>query len=331
MTSPGAPLALDPVDELLLEEAPAELSTVAVLDAPALVCPLLERGADVRVFCDDLRDARLVPDELLAEHPDDLRGAALAMARLPKSLGALDEMAASTLGRDDVLWLGGGRVRHMNLSMNSVLQKYFTAVNASLGRRKSRVLRAWGPVGEVASDWPKVKRLDDLGITVAAHGATFGGTKIDPGTRLLLEHLDIDGTDVLDFGCGNGSIGVWLAARGHEVTGVDVSWAGVAATQIAAAESGVELQAFWADGTADLPDGSFDAIVTNPPFHRGTAKDSDATLALFDDARRLLRPGGTLWCVYNSHLPWRKELNLRLGRTRVVAQNPHFTVACSQA
>ncbi len=330
MTSPALPPALDPVDALLLDEAPAHLSTVAVFDAPALVGPLLERGAEVRVFCDDLRDARLVPAELLADHPDELGGAACAMARLPKSLGALDEIAASALGRDDVLFLGGGRVKHMNHSMNSVLAKYFTAVNASLGRQKSRVLRAWGPAEGAHSDWPKIKRHDDLGITVAAHGATFGGTKIDPGTRLLLQHLAVDGADVLDFGCGDGSIAVSLAKRGHRVTGVDVSWAGVAATQIAAAESGLDVDARWADGTSSLADGSFDAIVTNPPFHRGTAKDSDATLALFDDARRLLRPGGTLWCVYNSHLPWRKELNNRLGRTRVVAQDPHYTVVRSQ-
>lgn len=324
-------MTLDPVDRLLLDEAPEELSTVALFDAPALVEPLLERGAELRVFCDDLRDAEQVPEELLAEHPDELGGAALAMARLPKSLGALDEMAVSALGRDDLLFLGGGRDKHMSKSMNSVLAKYFTAVNASLGRQKSRVLRAYGPEMGVESDWPKVKRHDDLGITVAAHGHTFGATKIDPGTRLLLQQLNVEGDDVLDFGCGNGSISMWLATRGKQVTGVDVSWSAVAATQIAAAENDVDVETFWATGTTELPEHSFDAIVTNPPFHRGTAKDSDDTLALFDDARRLLRPGGQLWCVYNSHLPWRKELNIRLGRTRVVAQDPHYTVAVSQA
>ena len=40
----------------------------------------------------------------------------------------------------------------------------------------------------------------------------------------------------------------------------------------------------------------------------------------------MLRPGGQLWCVFNSHLPYRKELNTRLGRTQVAAQDPHFTV-----
>lgn len=321
----------DPVDRLILDEAPAEIPSAAVFDAPALVPALLERTDDVRVFCDDLRDAALVPEELLVEHPEDMGGAAVALARLPKSLGALDEMAVSSLGLDEVMFLGGARDRHMNKSMNSVLGKYFSAVNASLGRQKSRVLRAWGPVGEAVSDWPKLRVFDEHGFTLAAHGATFGGTKIDPGTKLLLEHLDVDGEEILDFGCGNGSIALWLAARDKRVTAVDVSWSAVAATQIGAAESELAVATAWADGTAALPDHAFDAIVTNPPFHRGTAKDSDATLALFDDARRLLRPGGELWCVHNSHLPWRKELNQRLGRTRVVAQNPQYTVVVSVA
>ncbi|NLE98515.1 MAG: methyltransferase [Propionibacterium sp.] len=321
----------DAVDALLLDEAPAEIASAAVFDAPALVPALLERTDDVRVFCDDFRDASAVPHDVLAEHPDELGGAAVAMARLPKSLGALDEMAVSSLGADDVMFLGGARDRHMNKSMNSVLERYFTAVNASLGRQKSRVLRAWGPVAEAESEWPKLRAYDEHGFTLAAHGATFGGTKIDAGTQFLLESLDVEGDEILDFGCGNGSLSLWLAARGKRVAAVDVSWAAIAGTQIGAAASDLDVATRWADGTASFPEHSFDAIVTNPPFHRGTAKDSDATLALFDDARRLLRPGGELWCVYNSHLPWRRELNARLGRTRVVAQNRQYTVAVSVA
>lgn len=320
---------LDPVDALLLDECPTSAESVAVFDAPALVEPLGERFGDVRVFCDDLRDARLVDEKLLVDHPDEMGGAQLAVARLPKSLAALDEIAVSSLGRDDVLLLAGGRVKHMSHSMNSVLAKYFTAVNASRGRQKSRVLRAWGPLADVTGDWPKIRKHPDYQLTLAAHGATFSGTKIDLGTKLLLDQLRLSGSDVLDFGCGNGSIALWLARRSNRVSAVDVSWAAVAATQIGATEMNVTVDTIWADGTAGFADGSFDAIVTNPPFHRGTAKDSAATLALFDDARRLLRPGGELWCVYNSHLPWRKELNMRLGRTRVVAQNPHYTVAVS--
>ncbi|AQP43531.1 class I SAM-dependent methyltransferase [Tessaracoccus flavus] len=327
----------DVVDDLIWDEAPKEASAVALLDAPALVEDALTLTDDVRVFCDDWRDAALVPSELLVEHPTDLAGVDLALARLPKSLAALDEQAALVQGAQDVTFVGGARIKHMNLTMNEVLGKHFTAVAASLGRSKSRVLRAWGPNG-LESDWPKVRDHDDLGFAVAAHGATFGGTKIDPGSRLLLAALrgagrtpGLEGEDVLDFGCGNGTLAMWLARDGRTVSARDVSWSAVAGTVVAAEVNGVEVDATWGDGLADYPDDSFDAIVTNPPFHKGFAKDSADTLAMFDDAARVLRPGGQLWCVFNSHLPWRKELNVRVGRTQVALQDPHYTATVTVA
>lgn len=322
----------DQVDDLIWDEAPTEAEAVAVLDAPALVEDALTLTDDVRVFCDDWRDAARVPPELLVEHPTDLAGVDLALAKLPKSLAALDEHAALVQGAMDVTYVGGARVKHMNLTMNEVLSKHFAAVAASRGRSKSRVLRAWGP-NQLESDWPKVRMHDDAGFAVAAHGATFGGTKIDPGTRLLVAALagagkvpGLEGDEVLDFGCGNGSISMWLAKNGKRVQARDVSWSSVAATIVAAEVNGVEVDATWGDGLAGYEDASVDTIVTNPPFHRGFAKESDDTLAMFDEAARVLRPGGQLWCVFNSHLPWRKELNVRLGRTQVALQDPRYTV-----
>lgn len=323
----------DAVDDLIWDETPKEAtSAVAVLDAPALVDDALTLSPDVRVFCDDWRDAQQVDPALLVEHPDDLAGVSLAIGRLPKSLGALDEQAALIQGAADVTYVGGARVRHMNRSMNEVLAKHFAAVSASLGRSKSRVLRAWGPEN-TETQWPKVRSHEDLGFAVAAHGATFGGTKIDPGTRLMLGVLKgggrtggLEAEDVLDWGSGNGTISMWLARRGHRVKARDVSWSAVAATLVAAEVNGLDVDATWGDGLDGYDDGAFDAIVTNPAFHQGTTKDSTDTFALFDEAARVLRPGGKLWCVYNSHLPYRSELNVRLGRTQVAAQDPRYTV-----
>lgn len=322
----------DVVDDLIWDEAPDHAEAVAILDAPALVEDALGLTDDVRVFCDDWRDAAQVDQDLLVEHPSDLAGVDLALARLPKSLAALDEQAASVQGAPEVTFIGGARVKHMNLTMNEVLGKHFAAVSASLGRSKSRVLRAWGPEN-LESDWPKVRLHEDLGFSVAAHGATFGGTKIDQGTRLLLTALagkgklpGIEAETVLDWGSGNGTLSMWLAREGMDVLARDVSWSAVAATTIAAEVNGVDVEATWGTGLDGYADASLDAIVTNPPFHQGVAKDSSDTIAMFDEAARVIRPGGQLWCVFNSHLPYRKELNVRLGRTQVAAQDLNFTV-----
>ena len=327
----------DAVDDLIWDEAPGQAGAVALLDAPALVDDALTLTADVRVWCDDWRDAAKVPAEFLVEHPTDLAGVDLALARLPKSLGALDEMAALVQGAPDVTFVGGAKIRHMNRTMNEVLGRHFTAVSASLGRAKSRVLRAWGPEG-MESDWPKVREHPDLGFAVAAHGATFGGTKIDAGSRLLISALagggrteGLEADDVLDFGCGNGTLSMWLARQGKRVLARDVSWSAVAATAVAAEVNGLTVDATWGAGLDGVEDHSVDAIVTNPPFHQGVAKESIDTLEMFDDARRVLRPGGQVWCVFNSHLPWRKELNERVGPTKVAAQDPRYTVTVTTA
>ena len=71
----------DAVDDLIWDEAPKEpTAAVGVLDAPALVADALTLSDDVRVFCDDWRDAQQVDPALLVEHPEDLGGVTLALA-----------------------------------------------------------------------------------------------------------------------------------------------------------------------------------------------------------------------------------------------------------
>jgi 16S rRNA (guanine1207-N2)-methyltransferase len=93
-----------------------------------------------------------------------------------------------------------------------------------------------------------------------------------------------------------------------------------------AAANGLEVAVQQADGLEAVPDESLDLILTNPPFHRGSARDSGPTLRMLADSARVLRPGGQLWCVYNSHLPWRGLLEERVGRTRQVAGTRAYTV-----
>lgn len=316
---------MDAVDELLWDETPPTAQAVALINCPYLVADALNLTDDVRVWCDDWRDAQLVQSGLLVSHPDELAGVDLALARLPKSLAALDEQVAMVQGNLELTFLGGAKIKHLNRSMNDVLGRYFAAVSASLGRKKARVLRAWGPEGG-HSEWPKFRNHPDLGLIVAAHGATFGGNKVDAGTKLLLENLNPAGEQILDLGCGNGVIAAWLSRRGFDVFARDVSWSAVAATNETAAANDLDVQASWGDGFTGYEPGSFDAIVTNPPFHRGVAKDSADTLTWFSQAEQVLRSPGEFWCVFNSHLPWRHELNQRLGPTQVVAQDRSYTV-----
>ena len=85
------------------------------------------------------------------------------------------------------------------------------------------------------------------------------------------------------------------------------------------------------DAMASLASSDVDLIVCNPPFHLGSSVHAGAAIKLFDAAGRVLRPGGELWTVFNTHLAYRGVLHRIVGPTRVVGRNPRFTVTVSVA
>lgn len=330
---------VDAVEDIIACETPREARRVAVIDAPVLVDEALKVSDEVVVWCDDVR-ARpdtcapgvTLPDRL---EPDVLAGVDLVWLRLPRALGALDDYAelAANHADGDVRLVAGGRNKDMTHSMNGVLERHFVEVSASLGRRKCRVLHAADPDPRT-DEWPKRQRHEvtigarTFALELHARGLTFAGTKVDDGTRLLLRHLDeVPRGDVVDLGCGNGVVSAALSKLGQpSIQAIDVSWAAVEATRLTAEANSADVTVHWADGLSPIADASVDAVVTNPPFHQGAARESDPTIDMLRDCARILRPGGEVWCVFNSHLPWRKVLNEHVGRTLVVDQNPHYTL-----
>ena len=274
--------------------------------------------------------------------PELFTGATVVIGQLPKSLDALREIAqlvAAHADADVTLFLGG-RVKHMTHAMNEVLGDSFADVRASLAHQKSRVLVAGGPLPETgagATAYPLRAHHLDLDLWVCAHGAAFAGTKIDIGTRYLLEFLDRmhpAARTAVDLGCGTGVLATILArSRPHlDVLATDESAAAVSSTKATVAANGLtdRVTIVRDDAMATLADASVDLIVCNPPFHLGTSVSSWASVKLFQAAGRVLKPGGQLWTVFNSHLPYPSQLSRAVGPTRVVGRNPKFTVTVSE-
>ena len=282
-----------------------------------------------------------------------LTGARIVLMQLPRSLGALDEIAEliARFASPDVRVFAGGRLKHMTPAMNAVLSRHFGTVNASLARQKSRVLTARDPLArdaqsqseapsgapsEAPSDWPHREYHADIDLTICAHGAAFAGTSLDIGTRYLLEFIDrmkADARDVIDLGSGTGVLAVSLAKARPElhVIASDQSAAAVASTAATAAANGVadRVQVVQDDALSSRPDASADLIVLNPPFHIGSSVHAGIALKLFEDAGRVLRPGGELWTVWNTHLGYRPPLTRLVGPTHQVGRNTKFTVTVS--
>lgn len=72
---------------------------------------------------------------------------------------------------------------------------------------------------------------------------------------------------VLDIGCGQGRDAIFIARRGHAVTAMDLSPAGIADIQAVAKTENLPLTAVVADVTTYTPDGQFDVILIDRTLH----------------------------------------------------------------
>lgn len=352
-------VAVDATDRLVLAEAGAAVrgadagQVVVVGDrygAMTLGVMALHGADDVRVHQDPLTGEQALTQNAtragvnagfrqLPLTPELFAGAAVVIGQLPKSLDALREIAQLAAAHADpgVQLFLGGRVKHMTHAMNDVLTDSFAEVRASLGVQKSRILMAQQPRPDPKeSTFPMRAFHADLDLWICAHGAAFAGTKLDLGTRLLLEFLDRmqpAAVNAVDLGCGTGVIAAVLARNRPQldILATDLSSGAVssALATMAANCLAERVRVLRDDAMSTLPDASVDLIACNPPFHLGTSVDEGAAHKLFQAAGRVLKPGGQLWTVFNSHLDHRNQLNRSVGPTRVMGRNPKFTVTVS--
>lgn len=347
--------ASDAADRLILDEAAAHLSgPVAVIDDGygALAIGAALAGADpVRSHQDLITGERALAANAdrygvaVQQSPfsaDVVRGARTVLLRLPRGLDRLAEVAALIAAHADpeVVVVAGGRIKHMSPTMNGVLGEVFERVDVTHARQKSRVLLARGPRPDVAAaqlpTWPRHERHDDLGLTIAAHGGVFAGTRLDVGTRFLLSVAGSavpDASSAVDLACGNGVVAAALATArpAISVLATDRSAAAVASARATAAANGVadRVRVEQADALETVSGGAAELILLNPPFHSDAALSTGIARHLFADAARALAPGGELWCVWNSHLRYRPTLERTVGPTRQIARNAKFTVTAS--
>jgi len=119
----------------------------------------------------------------------------------------------------------------------------------------------------------------------------------------LQNHVDLlPQGPVLDLAMGEGRNGVFLATKGYQVTGVDISDEGLKKAQALAAERGVTLKTVVADlETYAIPPKTFDVIICTYYLQRD----------LFPKIAEALKPGGmALIETYTiDHLQYRPQFN----------------------
>jgi 16S rRNA (guanine1207-N2)-methyltransferase len=263
------------------------------------------------------------------------------IVRVPKSLALLeDQLHRLAPGvHEGTVVVGAGMVKEIHTSTLHLFERILGPTRTSLAEKKARLIfcTPFPGIAREANPWPYSYELPDgigpvSGRTVTNHAGVFCADRLDIGTRFFLGHLPRSrGAErIVDLGCGNGVVGTAAALANPEadVLFVDESYQAVASAEATyrANVEGSSAEFRVGDGLADVPAGSVDLVLNNPPFHSHQATTDSTAWRMFTEARRALRPGGELWVIGNRHLGYHLKLRRLFGNSELVASDAKFVV-----
>jgi 16S rRNA (guanine1207-N2)-methyltransferase len=165
---------------------------------------------------------------------------------------------------------------------------------------------------------------------VARHWVSYPGIfaadRIDEGTTLLIGTLPPlrAGARVLDYGCGSGAIGASAAAHAPGIA-LDLLDSDSVALE-AARENAPGARLLLGTTLADAGATRYDAILSNPPLHKGLAEDHALLEQLIAEAPAHLKPGGVLQIVVQRRVPLERLLAKRFATVTIAAEIGRYRV-----
>ena len=105
----------------------------------------------------------------------------------------------------------------------------------------------------------------------------------------------------------------------------DVSALAVYCAEQTLSLNSVEGKVIASDGMKQV-DGTFDHVVSNPPFHTGVHTNYTITQQFIAQAHKQTRPRGTLDIVANKFLPYSEPMNAVYFRAKTLVSTNKFNI-----
>jgi len=347
--------AWDAADELLLNHVhdarflSADTRVLILNDAFGAVAVALA-GPPVFSWNDSWLAQQALRDNLLANgYPatevstnEDLELPAAAvdcvLIKIPKALALLEHQlyALRPLLHHDSRIVAAGMARHIHSSTLELFETILGPTTTTRAVKKSRLVLVQRDhsLNEGQSPYPDSFELEvDRSYRIVNHASLFSRDRLDPGSRLLLEHMPVADRyrRIVDLGCGNGVLGLIAAALNPAATLLfrDESHMAIASARenFRAAFAG-ERQAEFVVGDClqGVDSESQDLVLLNPPFHQQHSAGDAVAWQMFKDARRVLVRGGELRIVGNRHLGYHAKLKKLFGNCSNVGANKKFVI-----
>ena len=265
--------------------------------------------------------------------------------RLPKSLEMLEIYIRKSLqfaDADTEIWIGGMDKR-WNRGVQKITERYLTVSEMFPFERHARWLKYSQSETAAAKSQNtdgamSVWQLEKYPLSIISTPAVFSGSGIDSGTAAFIDAFPEAATkkaDVIaDAGCGSGILGLCASYLNPEakVIFTDESYLAVEAAEknhqlnSNRGDIGKNARFLSTNGLKGLSDKSIDLFLCNPPFHYQNIQSPEPAKFLFSEAKRTLKPGGTIQIVGNSHLGYHKLLKEYFYDIDEVYRNSKFIV-----
>lgn len=149
----------------------------------------------------------------------------------------------------------------------------------------------------ISNEKEVIIKIDEMELKFITDNGVFSKKGLDFGTRTLLNNLKNINGKVLDFGCGYGPIGIYIAKKYKtDVTMLDINERAINLAKKNCLLNNVKCEVIKSNMYESINE-LYDYIVTNPPIRIGKEK----LYKILFEAKNYLKDNGKLYLVINKN------------------------------